>query len=135
MNGEQYKLGKVARPHLALLFQDSFQSAKQANWSDKGNPTSVEQSRLVGHGSTWTILRDVNESDVMVSADAKSDAEVGVALRFYDSGAVRPTCQSPTTGCSYWNVEGSRFSLPQRFAGRQKPCFTDSVDSIISGVL
>lgn len=86
MNGEQYKLGKVARPHLALLFQDSFQSAKQANWSDKGNPTSVEQSRLVGHGSTWAILKDVNESDVMVSADAKSDAEVGIALRFHDSG-------------------------------------------------
>ena len=28
----------------------------------------------------------MNESDVMVSADAKSDAEVGIALRFHDSG-------------------------------------------------
>jgi Protein of unknown function (DUF4038)/Domain of unknown function (DUF5060) len=95
MNGQRYKLGKVIRPQLPLLFQDSFQSGKQASWSDKANPTAIDRSRLTGHGSTWTILKDVNESDLLVSVEAKSDAEIGVALRFHDKGNSLVAVYSP----------------------------------------
>jgi len=110
----------VARPHLPLLFK-THSNRRNKQLVRQGKSTSVEQSRLVGHGSTWAILKDVYESDVMVSADAKSDAEVGIALRFHDSGNSIVAVYSPPDSKASGSMKDRTESTVQGWAFMDVP--------------
>jgi hypothetical protein len=65
------------------LFEDRFQRADAPAWKDYGTPTQRKDGRLVGTKGMVTILDQVNDADLMASADARSDAEAGLILRFH----------------------------------------------------
>jgi len=93
-NGKRYDLGTVvsagpaAKPFEGhappLLFEDRFDGADAPAWKDCGTPTQRKEGRLVGGKGMVTILEKVDEKDLMASADANSDAEAGIILRFHD---------------------------------------------------
>jgi hypothetical protein len=93
-NGKRYDLeqfvraGPPPRPFaghaLPLLFEDRFQTPASSAWKDYGTPTSRGQGRLVGGKGLVTVLEKPSDADLMASADARSDAEAGVILRFHD---------------------------------------------------
>jgi hypothetical protein len=53
-------------------------------WKDHGSPTNREGGQLIGAKEMLTIAEKAGGRDLMVSADAKSDAEAGIVLRFRD---------------------------------------------------
>jgi len=53
-------------------------------WRDHGTPTQRKDGRLVGTKGMVTVLERFQEADVMASAEANSDAEAGIILRFHD---------------------------------------------------
>jgi hypothetical protein len=67
----------------SLLFEDPFDKADAASWKDYGTPTQRENSRLVGGKGMVTVAEKISEADLMASADASSDAEAGIILRFH----------------------------------------------------
>jgi hypothetical protein len=93
-NGKRYDLGTVvsagpsAKPFEGhaqpRIFEDRFDGADASAWKDYGTPTRREDGRLVGGKGMVTILEKVNDKDLMASADANSDAEAGILLRFHD---------------------------------------------------
>jgi len=66
------------------LFEDRFDGPDAAAWKDHGTPTRREGGHLVGGKGMVTVLEKVNETDLMASVDASSDAEAGIILRFHD---------------------------------------------------
>jgi len=94
VNGKRYDLGTVvsagppARPFEGhtrpLLFEDRFEGADASAWKDHGTPTRRKDGRLVGGKGMVTILEKVNDTDLMAGAEAKSNAEAGIILRFHD---------------------------------------------------
>ena len=84
VTGEQYLLGRLFRPELTQVAEDSFNDPKKLAWLDSGDQTSVQNGKLLARGSTWTVLKDMNESDVLVRVDAQSNAEAGILIRFHD---------------------------------------------------
>jgi Protein of unknown function (DUF4038)/Domain of unknown function (DUF5060) len=83
--GDKYELGRVLRPKLLPLLEDTFQSIGNPDWLEiKGN-TSMEPGRLLTHGPTWIVRKDTNESNVVVSVDARSDVNAGIILRSHDA--------------------------------------------------
>ena len=68
-----------------LLFEDRFQTAASSDWKDVGTPSQRDAGHLVGGKGLVTILDKVNGIDLMASADANSDAEAGIVLRFHDA--------------------------------------------------
>jgi len=67
-----------------LLFEDRFEGADASDWKDYGTPTQRRDGRLVGGKGMVTILEKVSDADLMASAEANSDAEAGIILRFHD---------------------------------------------------
>jgi len=67
-----------------LLFTDRFDGADASAWKDYGTPSQRKDGRLVGAKGMVTILEKVNETNLMASAEANSDAEAGIILRFHD---------------------------------------------------
>jgi hypothetical protein len=94
VNGKTYDLGtfvnagppsKPFEGHTQpLVFADTFDSADRSAWKDYGTPTSRKDGHLVGGKGMVTILQKISETNLMVSVDARSDAEAGVILRFHD---------------------------------------------------
>ncbi|MBI4166239.1 MAG: DUF4038 domain-containing protein [Acidobacteria bacterium] len=85
VTGERYNLGILSRPKLSGVFEDSFEVSAKTHWVDHGNHTSVEGGQLSTTGSTWTVLKDVEASDMVVNVEARSEVEVGILLRFKDT--------------------------------------------------
>jgi hypothetical protein len=71
-----------ARP---LLFEDRFEGADASAWNDVGTPTARKDGRLVAGKGMVSVVEKCNEADAMASADAESDAEAGIILRFHDA--------------------------------------------------
>jgi Protein of unknown function (DUF4038)/Domain of unknown function (DUF5060) len=65
------------------LFVDRFDEADASTWKDYGTPTQRKSGRLIGGKGMVTIAEKVTDTDVMASADAHSDAEAGIILRFH----------------------------------------------------
>jgi hypothetical protein len=93
-NAKRYDLGTVISAGPAtkpfeghtqpLLFEDRFEPAAGAVWKDYGTPTERKDGRLVGVKGMLTILEKLSDTDLMASADANSNAEAGIVLRFHD---------------------------------------------------
>jgi hypothetical protein len=67
-----------------LLLADRFADAQGPVWKDYGTPTQRKNGRLMGGKGMVTVLETVNETNLMASVEAKSDAEAGIILRFHD---------------------------------------------------
>ena len=75
-----------------LLFSDRFgrdavgleATGDASAWKDYGSRTQRKEGRLVGTKGMLTITETVSGKDLMVSVDARSDAEAGIVLRFHD---------------------------------------------------
>jgi hypothetical protein len=67
-----------------LIFADTFDGTDASAWKDYGTPTQRKDGHLVGGKGMVAILEKFNETNLMVSVDARSDAEAGIILRFHD---------------------------------------------------
>jgi hypothetical protein len=85
VTGERYNLGTLSRPELSRIFEDSFEASAKTDWVDHGAHTSARGGQLSAAESTWTVVKNVKESDMVVSVEARSDVEAGILLRFQDS--------------------------------------------------
>jgi hypothetical protein len=93
-NGKRYDLGtfisagppsKPFEGHTPpLLFSDRFEGADGSAWKDYGTASQRKDGHLVGSKGMVTILETINETNLMASAEARSDAEAGIILRFHD---------------------------------------------------
>jgi hypothetical protein len=105
VNGKRYEAGTFVstgppRPLFAghaapLLASDSFDQPAGQAWEDHGTPSQVEAGCLVGGKGLVTVLADIREADLMVSVDARSDAEAGIVLRFQDADQYVVALYSP----------------------------------------
>ena len=84
VTGEQYDLGLLSRPELTKVFEDAAYSPGKPGWIDSRDQTSAQGRKPFSAGSTWGVLKDVNQADVLVSVEARSDTEAGILLRFQD---------------------------------------------------
>ena len=67
-----------------VLFEDRFEEADASAWKDYGSPTERKGGHLVGTKGMVTIVEKIEGADLMASAQARSDAEAGIILRFHD---------------------------------------------------
>ncbi len=77
------------------LFEDHFEQANASDWKDHGTPTQRKEGQLVGAKGMVTIVEKVTDTDLMASADARSDAEAGIILRFHDADNYLVALYSP----------------------------------------
>lgn len=73
-----------ANNHSPLLFEDRFDGGNTTAWRDYGSTSHRENGKLIGSKQMVTVVEKVRETDVMAGADANSDAEAGIILRFHD---------------------------------------------------
>jgi hypothetical protein len=66
------------------LFEDRFEQGDASPWRDYGSASQRKDGRLLGTKGMVTIAEKVLGADLMASADANSDAEAGIILRFRD---------------------------------------------------
>jgi hypothetical protein len=93
-SGKRYRLGTIVsagpppKPFEGhtqpRLFEDGFEGGDASAWKDYGTPTRRQGGRLAGGKGMVTIVEKISETDLMASADAGSDAEAGIVLRFHD---------------------------------------------------
>ena len=105
-NGKRYDLGTflyAGPPPKAFegqtkpkLFEDRFQAADSSAWKDYGTPTQRKDGRLVGTKGMVAVVEKVNDTDMMASADANSDSEAGIILRFHDADNYLVALYSPS---------------------------------------
>jgi len=75
-----------------FLYEDDFDRSAvglepkgdAADWKDYGTPTQRKGGRLFGRPGILSILKPVDDTDLIVSTSARSDAEAGLVLRFHD---------------------------------------------------
>ena len=95
VTGRKYRLGAVVRPQTAELFTDSFDSGRRQEWTDLGEKTTAREMALAAVHSTWTVVKDVRESDVIATVESSSAAETGLLLRVQDKGDCLVAVYSP----------------------------------------
>jgi hypothetical protein len=94
--GDKYTLGSLERPELSEIFRDSADSSRASNWLDSRGATYARSGTLLDPDSTWAVLKDVNEADILVSVEVKGDTETGIILRFHDSDDYLVAVYSPS---------------------------------------
>lgn len=86
--GTVISAGPLAKPFeghtLPLLLADHFDGTDASAWKDYGTPTQRQGGRLIGGKGMVTVLEKISDKDLMASAEATSDAEAGIILRFHD---------------------------------------------------
>ncbi|MBM4034148.1 MAG: DUF4038 domain-containing protein [Planctomycetes bacterium] len=130
-SGKEHKLGTIlnAGPppkpfeghSQPRLFEDRFDGADASAWKDHGSPSQRKGGRLVGTKGMVTILEKVAEADLMASADAKSDAEAGIILRFHDADNYLVALYTPSLKAIYlhdrrngqWGEPLGRVAVPE----------------------
>ena len=93
-NGKRYDQGTLmcagpppdlsAGHRAPVRFADRFEGADASAWQDYGTATQRQDGRLVGGKGMLTVLEKVNDTDLMASVEANSNAEAGLILRFHD---------------------------------------------------
>ena len=87
---------ELVTPKLAQIVEDTFHSAAKSGWVDSKGETSVQADKLLTHGPSWAVRKEVNEVETLVSVEARSDSEAGILLRFHDSDNSLVAVYSPT---------------------------------------
>ncbi len=106
---------------LPLLFADRFDGAEGGAWKDYGTPSRRQDGRLVGTKGMVTILEKVNETNLMASAEANSNAEAGIILRYHDPQNYLVALYSPAFKAIYihdrrngdWGEQLGRVAVPE----------------------
>ena len=97
MNTGQAQAGRPFEGHTQpKLCEDRFDRTDASAWKDYGSPAQRKEGRLIGTKGMVTIAQKVNGTDLMVSADARSDAEAGLILRFHDADNYLVALYSPS---------------------------------------
>ena len=86
-----------------LTFEDGFDDADASAWTDHGSPTRREGGCLVGGKNLLSTFGGLEEANLMVSVDARSDAEAGIVLRFHDPDNYVVGLYSPSLKCMYFH--------------------------------
>ena len=104
--GKRYRLGTLVsagpppRPFeehtQPRLLEDRFEGNEASAWKDYGTPTQRKNGRLVGGKGMVTIFERISDTNLMVSADANSDAEAGLILRFHNADNYLVALYSPS---------------------------------------
>lgn len=84
-----------------LLLADRFEGSDTLGWKDYGTATQRKDGRLVGAKGMVTVLDRVNETNLMASVEANSNAEAGIILRFHDPGNYLVALYSPVFKAIY----------------------------------
>jgi hypothetical protein len=99
---KRYDLGRLIRPQAeGPSLADDFASGDAPAWKDYGTPTQRRDGHLVGGKGMISAIENFEEADVMTSADANSDAEAGLMLRFHDPGEYLVALYSPSLKAIY----------------------------------
>jgi len=92
-------VGRLPKPFAGhaqpRLFVDRFEGADASAWKDYGTPTQRRNGRLIGGKGMVTIAEKISGADLMAGADARSDAEAGIILRFQDADNYLVALYSP----------------------------------------
>ena len=122
-NGKRYDLGTFLYAGLppkafegqtkSKLFEDRFQAADSSAWKDYGTPTQRKDGRLVGAKGMVAVVEKVNDTDMMASADANSDSEAGIILRFHDADNYLIALYSPSLKAIFLHdIKGGHYGEP-----------------------
>ena len=84
-----------------LLFADRFEEVEGPAWKDYGTASQRKDGHLVGGKGLVTILEKVNETNLMASVEANSDAEAGIILRYHDPANYLVALYSPVFKAIY----------------------------------
>ena len=106
---------------LPLLFADRFDGGARLAWKDFGTPTQCKDDHLVGTKGMVTILEKINETNLMASVEANSNAEAGIILRFHDPDNYLVALYSPAMKAIYvhdrkngdWGDQLGRIDVPE----------------------
>jgi len=104
-----------------LLFQDDFDAVGTSAWKDYGSQSSRQNGRLVGSKGMVTILEKVQQTDLMASVDARSNAEAGIILRFHSPDHYLVALYSPSLKTIFfhdrkngqWGPQLGRVAVPK----------------------
>jgi len=104
-----------------LLFADQFDGADGSAWKDYGTPSQRKDGLLVGTKGTLTILEKINETNLMASVEARSDAEAGIILRFHSPDNYLVALYTPSLKAIYihdrknggWGDQLGRVDVPE----------------------
>jgi len=129
--GRRFDLGCVVNPGAIpepftghtepLVFADPFGEADPEAWRDYGTPTQRRGGRLVGGKGMVTIVETLDEGDAMASAEANSDAEAGIILRFHSPEHYLVALYTPSLRAIYlhdrkdgaWGDQLGRVEVPE----------------------
>lgn len=84
-----------------LLLADRFDRADGSAWKDYGTPTQRKDGHLIGGKGMVTILEKFNETNLMASVEARSDAEAGIILRFHSPNSYLVALYTPSLKAIY----------------------------------
>jgi hypothetical protein len=85
--GIKIDLGGVERPSPGKkVFEDTFQNENSSEWIDYGATTVKEIGHLIATDVTLSVLKAVDESDIVAHVAAQSGADAGLILRYHDEG-------------------------------------------------
>lgn len=108
--GRKYELGKLVRPALKQICEDSFSTDLGSDWTVARGKAHAQDGTMAAQGQLWALRKDVNEADVLVTAKAGSDAEAGVLLRYRDPDNTILAVYSPTAkGIWFHDVQNGDF--------------------------
>lgn len=109
--GKEYDAGDFVRidPERTSLFrhsstmlhEDHFDGVGNGGWQDMGTATRRENGKLIGQKGMLTVLPKIDVADATASVEARSDAEVGLVLRYHDPGNYVVALYSPVFHAIY----------------------------------
>lgn len=91
----------IFRHSSTILFEDRFESATSAAWRDDGTATRRSSGTLIGQKGTLTVLPRIAVTDATASVEARSDAEIGLMLRYHDKDNYVVALYSPLLHAIY----------------------------------
>ncbi len=111
VRGKQFEMGDFVREDpeqtslfkhsQSTLFEDKFDGSMNARWSDIGSATTRENHKLIGHKAMLSVLPKIIATNVTASVEGRSDAELGIVLRYHDKDNYVVALYSPLLHAIY----------------------------------
>lgn len=84
--GIKFDLGDVERPAAGkLIREDSFEGARTSMWKDQMGVGQRTHGRLVTDHELLSVLGGIKERNGVAAAEARSDSDAGIVLRYQDA--------------------------------------------------